>query len=655
MPLLAAAAVVLLALFVVSYLIKDSLLRRLLSLSGLLIFFLFGAGWMYGSLSRTAYPFSETEAVYRAVVVENPVEKERSLLCASEISGRRVLLYFPKDSASSGVRRGDELFVSARISLPRNGGNPDEFDYRTYLLHRGVSGTGYVAGGHWRLVEHRPGRTLRQVASDYRQKILDQYRRLGFAGDEFSVLSALTAGYKDELHEDIRESFAVSGASHVLALSGLHIGFLSGLLLFLLNGITGKTRSSLWLKTLVVLTVLWGFAFLTGLSPSVVRSVIMFSLPAFSILRGEKMFSLNSLISAAFIMLLFSPAWLFDVGFQLSFSAVAAILLIQPRLYNMLSVKGKAAKWAWGTVTTSVAAQVGVTPLVLFYFSRFSTHFLLTNLLVLLPVAFIMYGAVFMLLFTPFPAIQSLLVYPVKWLLIALNASVRRVEQLPFASLDGIWLSVTNVALLYIMLLLLISYASLRRTKYLLGFLTCLLLFTAHRTWQLMENTPGDSIAFYNVRHAPAVHCISSDGSSWLVYADSLPASRQLPRSLSGYWNRLRLSEPAVVTGDRAEGPFRRVGNVIAFGGRRICIINDNTWRNYESEGSFPIDYLYLCEGYGGNAEPLTKLFPAKAVVLDASLPAYRREALIRECETLELPCYSLAEGASIFSVFEGV
>lgn len=160
------------------------------------------------------------------------------------------LAYFPKDSATATLRRGDELLVSARLVPPANNGNPDEFDYARYLRRKGYSGTAYVADGHWRKTGHDASRTVSQVALDYRAKVVGLYRSLGFEADELAVLSALTVGDKEELSDDIVETYSVSGASHVLALSGLHIGFLYALLLFVLRPLWRRWRR---LKPLLLL------------------------------------------------------------------------------------------------------------------------------------------------------------------------------------------------------------------------------------------------------------------------------------------------------------------------------------------------------------------------------------------------------------------
>mgnify|MGYP003039687418 FL=1 len=245
----------------------------------------FAGGWLgiTWQLKQTVYDFPEKETVYRARLTDTPEAKERTLLCRVLLEelrdssgvcpiGRKAILYLQKDSLGAllklgdkQLKMGDELLVSARIASPVNGGNFDEFDYARYLMRHGISGTGYVVSGKWALgssssfahsaASSDPSsqaspfaasrssdslHSIRYTAMFYREKVMNLYRKLGFEGDELAVLSALTVGEKTDLSDSIRESYSVSGASHVLALSGLHIGLLYALLFLLLKPLTRK-------------------------------------------------------------------------------------------------------------------------------------------------------------------------------------------------------------------------------------------------------------------------------------------------------------------------------------------------------------------------------------------------------------------------------
>lgn len=621
----------------------------------------FAGGWIAITLSlrQSVYAFPEGETAYHLSLSDKPERKAKSFLCRVDVRSyrdslsvrpvsRRAIVYFQADSAAAALREGDELLVFARISPPANRNNFDEFDYARFLLRKGTAGTGYAASGKWTKLPVRRPLGWHGLAGNYRGQLLDVYRSLGFDGDELAVLSALTVGDKRELSEDIRESYSVAGVSHVLALSGLHIGLLTGLLLFILKPLTRRSPTGRVAGAVLLTAVLWLFAFVTGFAPSVVRSVCMFSIWISGSLLARKSLSVNTLAATAFAMLLYRPSWLFDVGFQLSFLAVASILLLHPVIYPLISLKGRTGTYIGGLMSVSVAAQVGTAPLVWVYFSRFPVHFLLTNLVVLPLVTTILYAAVLMLALTPFPAVQAVAALPVRLLLKTLNGFVQWAEQLPYASVDHIRFSPAEALIAYLFLMFLLCFAHMRRARYLQACLFCLLSLAAFRAITDWRHRPQRSIVFYNLPNCPVVHCVEGDGRSWLSYADSLPDTESLRRTAGRFWQRSRLNEPKHVIADHREGNFFIRQRLLTFYDCRVCIVADNRWRGKTALGPLPVRYLYLCRGYGGRLQELIPLFAPSCVVMDASLSDRRRRLFEKECEQLGIRFISLPDKGSV-------
>lgn len=439
-------------------------------LSGLVVdVMMFSIGFllMGEQLKLTRYDIKDGISDCQILLTEVPEPKPKTVKCRARlltesrgdtlsfIYGRpEFLFYIAKDSVSLALQRGDTLWVRARLKPPSNEGVAAGFDYARYLKHNGVSGTAYVPAWQWMKTGHSSERTLRQKALDLREELLGIYRRLGFEGDELAVLSALTLGDKDDLSEDIMETYSISGASHVLALSGLHVGFIYALILVFFVPLWKRWRRLKPFLSLIAVGLLWAFAFLTGLSSSVVRAVLMCSLFVLVGLRAEKVLTMDALIAAAFLMLCWRPCWLFDVGFQMSFSAVAAILLLMPGLWSLCPFDNRFLRWVYGLMAVSLAAQAGVAPLVAFYFGRFSVHFLLTNLWVIPLVSLVLYVAVGVLLLTPFPVLQQPLAEGLRVLVRLQNEGLRWIEALPGSSIDGIKLHVAELIMIYVCLFL---------------------------------------------------------------------------------------------------------------------------------------------------------------------------------------------------------
>ena len=416
--------------------------------------FLVGAVLTGYAWKKVKADWSPSKQVYKGVLVESLAEKPKTYQCRVETMGKEVLLYLPKDSVSASLRPGDEMIFRTRI----------EENYARYLYYDGISGTAYVPADAWKKTGERDLDNLKTKALYLREWLIGKYRQWGIGEEELPVLSALTLGYKGELDKETREAYSVAGISHVLALSGMHIG----IIWFLLR----------WLKGGIVIVLLWGFAFIVGLEPSVVRAVVMCMLMELGRLSGSKVFSMNTLSVVAFFMLLYHPLYLYDVGFQLSFVAVASILLFYPPLFSLFSFRNKLARWTWGILCVSMAAQLGTAPLVMYYFSNFSVYFLMTNLVASVLVPFIIYGAVLLVMAMPFPELQRYVAMVLNGLVSGLNSSAEWVSGLPHATFSFSVLHPIEIIVFYGMLGAWLMYARNRRRKWLIRglFLTACLL-----------------------------------------------------------------------------------------------------------------------------------------------------------------------------------
>ena len=420
-------------------------------------FFMFLVGIVLTGIAwkEVTMAWNPSKQIYKGVLVESTVEKTKTYQCRVRTMDKEVLLYLSKDSLSASLEPGDELLFYARMK---------ESDAR-YLYYDGISGTAYVPADAWKKTGNKSSDNLKTQALLAREWVIGKYRQWGIGKEQLPVLSALTLGYKGELDKETREAYSVAGISHVLALSGMHIG----IIWFLLK----------WLKGGLVIVLLWAFAFIVGLEASVVRAVVMCMLMELGRLSGSKAFSMNTLSIAAFFMLLYNPFYLFDVGFQLSFVAVASILFFYSPMFASLSFKNKITRWTWGIVCVSMSAQLGAAPLVMYYFSNFSVYFLMTNVVASVLVPFILYGAVLLVLTMPLPGFQGLVAGVLDGFVKGLNVVAEWVSGLPHATFSISVLNPLEVILFYCMLGVWLMYWKNRRRKWLIWGLfssVCLLM-----------------------------------------------------------------------------------------------------------------------------------------------------------------------------------
>ena len=279
---------------------------------------------------------------------------------------------------------------------------------------------------------------------EQRAKLLDRLSDSGVDGSVYAVVAAMSLGDKSQLTKNLRETYALTGASHILALSGLHLGIIYTLLSLLLNRRRWQVASQV-----VIIVCIWLFVFLVGMPASVVRSAVMLTVYALLSLGHRDKMSVNTLAFAAIVMLLFNPMALFDLGFQLSFMAVLAILLFYPLFERVWSqsfyLNHRAFKWVWAMLAVSCAAQIGVAPLIAYYFGRFSNYFLLTNLVVIPAATLILYLSLVVLLI---PSLAYLLIYTVD----TLNCLLTWIATLPGASIEGLHPTLLQLSMVYVVI-----------------------------------------------------------------------------------------------------------------------------------------------------------------------------------------------------------
>ena len=278
-----------------------------------------------------------------------------------------------------------------------------------------------------------------------REKLLERYRQQGLEDDAYALVAAMTLGDKTAIDKGLRQTYNISGAAHVLALSGLHMGIIYAALTLLTFG----RRRRVVTQALIVIA-LWAFVFLVGMPASAVRAAAMLSLYALLTLGYREKASINALAFTALVMLSISPYTLFDVGFQMSFLAVLSILVWTPVLNDWVSPalqrRWPPLRWAWGLTAVTLAAQFGVAPLIAYYFGRISTYFLLSSFVAIPAVTVIVWLALATLLI---PGLTPVLTAVTN----GLNACLDAISRLPGANIEGLHPTLLQVCLTYVLIL----------------------------------------------------------------------------------------------------------------------------------------------------------------------------------------------------------
>lgn len=450
------------------------------------------------------------------VVLETPLEKQNSYKSVIKMEAafysdsvlpihELVIVYFSKTDSVKHLKSGDVILFNKTPQTIENNNNPYEFDYKKYLKRKRVYRQVYLPADSWIKTKQNQLSPL-IIAEQTREKLLQIYRSQPIDETEFEILSALTLGYKRELDPETKRIFSASGASHVLAVSGLHVGIIFWIL-NILFGFLQKMKTGRILFVIISISILWIYAFIAGLSPSVMRASTMFSIFVIGENINRKPNTYNSLAASAFLLLLINPNNLYDIGFQLSYAAVFGIVFLQPKLEKTILVKTKLLKFFWELITVSISAQIATFPLTSFYFGQFPTYFWLTNTFVIPAVMILIPLGILLLIVSKLYIVSTALAFLLNIMIKITYFLLSFINELPFSVFD---ISIGSIQLVLLLSIVGIAFIFIK-TKgiyYLKTLLSVLALFLFSMLVTEIYQQKQTEIIVYNSGKNPGIHLI---------------------------------------------------------------------------------------------------------------------------------------------------
>lgn len=537
----------------------------------------------------------------------------------------------------SAPRPGDHIYINARVGEVHTAGNPGAFDYARFLRRQGISGRAYVAGNRWKVRAMADAEvSLRLRMARYRQSLSAQYfSHLG--SEEAAIAAAMSLGDKRSLDAAQRQSFSATGVSHVLALSGLHLGILFSLYsLLFVNRL--RSRRGRVFASLVGVALLWGFALLVGFPLSLVRATVMFTLWQLSVVLYSERSSLNNLALAALLILLFSPASLFDIGFQLSFTSVFFILLLTPHIPRPRWLRrSRLLALLYGWLTVSIVAQIGTGPLVAYYFHTIPLVGLLGNLLAI-PLAYVILGLA--LVFFLIPGFQGLTATLLGWCIRFLTGAVGWMSAWPYSHIKAYphW---AEVMVCYVLLLALLVYLIHRPPRVLYVIAGCLVLWAGIAGWQESEHHRQPRLMVYDSYAAPMVHLLRGKGAGRLLTTDSAKVASQVRFLDEGYWQPYGIQRPRMEVLAKTASCL-----VVDVAGQRMAWVQGRLPAVVPASPE-SVSALLLSRGAVQPLREVGAFFRAEVIVLDGSLSLARREGYLEEAASLGIRVHDVrASGA---------
>lgn len=360
----------------------------------------------------------------------------------------KILVNVKKDSLNKQLEIDTKLIARTSFENINKPLNPHSFNYKKYLKNHQVYHQIKLHNQDF-LVSQKRDVTLKGIATKIRNGIIKSLKENGFKKDELAVITALLLGQRNSISKDLMQHYTSAGAIHILAVSGLHIGIILLLLLFIFKPIH-NFKNGKYIAAVLIVLILWVYAIIAGLSASIVRAVTMFSVLTIGLQLNRRSNVYNTLIVSIFILLLFNPFYLFEVGFQLSYLAVFAIVWIQPKLYSLWKPKLWILTKIWQLFTVSIAAQIGVLPLSLFYFHQFPGLFFISNLIIIPFLGTILFIGIIVIFLSFFEILPQFLGDFYSYVIHQMNNFVGWVAQQEFFIIKNISFSLALMLLFYV-------------------------------------------------------------------------------------------------------------------------------------------------------------------------------------------------------------
>ncbi|WP_282162433.1 ComEC/Rec2 family competence protein [Ulvibacterium marinum] len=407
----------------------------------------------------------------------------------TEKASGKILLVFQRDSTKQELKVDDELILISHLYPIGPPLNPHQFNYKKYMEGLGVYHQLKSSYGSFVLMEN-PSTTLYGTAAQLRNSILFKLQKTDFGEEELSIIQALLLGQRNDISESVYNNYKNAGAVHILAVSGLHIGILLLLLQFVLKPLERLPKGKTF-KLAVMVVLLWGFAFLAGLSASVVRAVTMFSFVAYALYLNRPSNTFNILaLSILFILLVIDPKLLFQVGFQMSYAAVFAIVWIYPLLQRLWFPKNSLLRKVWQLFSVSIAAQLGVLPISLFYFHQFPGLFFVSNLLIVPFLGLILGSGILIIFLVLLNVLPDFLVEIYNELIGWMNSIIELIAHQEAFIFTDIPFDSVQLFLSYLIIASLVLILSQPTFKRIVAFFSAIILFQSwlfYSVWQSRE------------------------------------------------------------------------------------------------------------------------------------------------------------------------
>lgn len=578
------------------------------------------------------------EVVVREKLKSSP-QNNRYIAYVQKINNQslegKILITIPKSNNAKEIVVGHRLRFKTKLIKTEKPKNPNQFDYSAYLKNKQIYAQAYV--NPEAIFYHKTlSKDIWYYTSKLRTTIVTHLEQSGFDKKALPVAMALLLGQQQDIDPNITKDYQYAGAVHILSVSGLHIGFIVLFINFLMRPIP-NTQKGRFLKLSISLVSLALFGILAGLAPSVVRSITMFSFVAVGHYWRRSTNIYHTLVVSIFLILLFQPYFLFDVGFQLSYAALFFIVWLQPMLANYWTPKNKILQFFWDIITVSFAAQLGTLPLSVYYFHQFPGLFFVTNLLVLPLVSVIMLLGVMVMTIATITSLPIWCIKPLEWGILLMNSIIHWVASFESFIFNNIPSTFYLMIASYFFLIALVLWWKKNSFTRITFFLSSIIIFQLVLIKNKLDYGSNKEWVVLNASRKTII--CQRIGNEIEVISNAIPNSEIVKNTV------LQNYATGTFSAITKQSPLK---NVAYFNGNRILILDSSSVYFPNKEA----DILLLTASPKVNLKRILKNNRPKMVVADASNYKSLVTLWERTCNQQKIPFHSTRE-KGYFSIKE--
>lgn len=611
-------------------------------LTNLLLFSLaFQAAYVYNaknSANHYSHYISSDSQPFIARVVDIPVITPNHIKLSLQIDRIKnqnnwhyatgnTIMYLKNDS-SLNFKLGNQLLVNSKFSFVNEPKNPFEFNYKAFLQNKNIFHTVYATPKQTYVIDFPSTHfSILEIGTKLKSYLVNVLRSASLSHEAFAISTALLVGYDDEIGSDIMQSFSHSGTLHILSVSGMHTGVLYAMLLFLFS-LIDKQNQFKKTKFVVVVTSLWLFVFVTGLSPSVLRAALMLSVVLFGNTFYKQGNSYNTLLVSAFILLLCNPFLITDIGFLLSYFAVFGIMYFYPILAKLYVFENKILHWLWSSVLISVSATVFTLPISLYYFHQFPIWFALSNLLIIPISMAVMLGAALLMAFYKVALINQGLIYLINKSVVLMLWFAKLTDDKTYGFIDFISFTLIDVVFLTLVISFGLIIISTKRYQYVLNLGFIIIAWLALSIFTNYHHGLKNELLVFHVKQK-SVYALRV-GQSVYINLQSID-DKDFQRHVKPYL--LTVSNLHIVS---------TKASVLKSANTSIVIANKISLANA------PLNPNYIIVSHNTPVNLTTNYKTPPFVIADCSNSYTFVNKLKKQCRLLEIPFYSVKEEGAL-------